>query len=300
MRCATATPDGRAGNQARIDGHLATINARTAAIEAMRAEDDKKRPERPFATIVMQLPLWAEALRCLPNEIVRSALFNARNRNQARAYLEESEIAVIGEGRITYTGMELRQDDQTVWLQLIHLAKERPLGQTVEFTPYSLCKAIGWTIEGRSYTRLRACLIRMKASSLSVYSRRIKEGVALSLIREFSWKDRETGRASRLYKVEIHPALIELFGGDHFTRLEWSQRLALPDGIATWLHGYFASHREPYPIKFDTIKNGAGMTTGRIAKVRELVEKALRELVNVGFLAEWTIVSESVHVKRKK
>jgi TrfA protein len=298
MRCNT---DGASKTQARIDGHIAAINARISTKGAANVERVQNLPEQgTLSEFVLQLPLWADALRGLPNEIVRSALFNARNRNLPRSYFEEAEIAVIGGGRITYTGKELRQDDETVWLQLIHLARNKPLGQAIEFTPYSFCKSIGWTIEGRSYLRLRACLIRMKATSLSVYSGRISAGVALSLIREFSWKDVETGRASRLYKVEVHPSLVQLFQGDHFTRFEWSQRLSLPDGIATWLHCYLASHRDPYPIKFETIKSGAGITTRRMTRVRELIEKALRELVKVGFLIDWKIAGELVHVRRSR
>lgn len=257
-----------------------------------KLEDNKQQP-----AVVAQLPLWAEVLRCLPNEIVRSALFNARNRKQPRAYLKQSDIAVIGEGRITFTGEELRQDDETVWLQLIHMAKERPLGQTVEFTPYSLCKAIGWPICKGSYERLRTCLDRMQATSLAVYSKRLKEGVSLSMIPAFAWQD-ENKQTLKKYRVQVAPQLVVLFGDVHYTQLEWTQRLALPDGIATWLHGYFASHREPFPIKLDTIKKGAGMTTERPAKVRELIEKALVELVNVGFLKSWDLIGELVHVKR--
>ena len=89
------------------------------------------------------------------------------------------------------------------------------------------------------------------------------------------------------YRVQVAPQLVELFGTDHFTRVEWEQRLALPVGIATWLHGYYASHREPFPVKLDTIKRGAGITTERAAKVREADRKALAELVNVGFLRSW-------------
>ena len=98
--------------------------------------------------------------------------------------------------------------------------------------------------------------------------------------------------------MQVAPQLVELFGDVHYTQVEWAQRLALPVGIATWLHGYYASHREPYPVKLETIKKGAGITTERPAKVRELIEKALTELVNVGFLKSWEIVGELVHVKR--
>ncbi|MDO3377064.1 plasmid replication initiator TrfA [Geoalkalibacter halelectricus] len=88
------------------------------------------------------LPQWSEAERAAPNEILRSALFTARNRNQPRPYLKESPIVVIGEGEIRYRGEELRQDDELVWLHLLHLAKGKALGECVEFTPYAFSRPL--------------------------------------------------------------------------------------------------------------------------------------------------------------
>lgn len=280
-----------------LKDHIATIEARVSANKAKPAPTADVQTPATTAVIV-QLPLWAAALRCLPNEVVRSALFTARNRRQPRIHYKKStEIVVIGEGRITYKGEELRQDDETVWLQLIHLAKEYPLGQPVEFTPYAFCKAIGWPICKGSYERLRACLDRMQATALAVYSKRLKEGVSLSMIPVFAWQD-EAKQTLKKYRVQVAPQLVELFGDLHYTQLEWAQRLALPDGIATWLHGYYASHREPFPIKLDTIKKGAGMSTENASRVRQLIEQALAALVSVGFLSSWEIIGELVHVTR--
>jgi len=282
---------------------LDDLLARIPELQAKSREREKARQAKAdngngrAVAVVVQLPLWAEALRCLPNELLRSALFNAKNRKQPRAYLKKQDIAVLFEGRITYQGEELRQDDETVWLQLIHLAKEQPLGSVVEFTPYSFCKAIGWPICKGSYERLRECLDRMQATALAVYSKRLKEGVSLSMIPVFAWQD-EHKQTLKKYRVQVAPQLVELFGTDHFTRVEWEQRLALPVGIATWLHGYYASHREPFPVKLDTIKRGPGITTESASRVRQLIESALAELVNVGFLKSWEIVGELVHVKR--
>lgn len=273
------------------------MQAKAKAREQAAAKEKATKAAKKTAALVVQLPLWAEALRCLPNELLRSALFNAKNRKQPRAYLKKQDIAVLFEGRITYQGEELRQDDETVWLQLIHLAKEQPLGSVVEFTPYSFCKAIGWPICKGSYERLRECLDRMQATALAVYSKRLAEGVSLSMIPVFAWQD-ENKQTLKKYRVQVAPQLVELFGSDHFTRVEWEQRLALPVGVATWLHGYYASHREPFPVKLDTIKRGAGMTTESASRVRQLIESALAELVNVGFLKSWEIVGELVHVKR--
>lgn len=240
----------------------------------------------------LSFPFWPEQFRALPNEIFRSALFNARNKKQAREYMKEREIIVIGPGRVTYTGEELRQDDETVWLQLIQLAKSQPSGSLIQFTAGSFVKAIGWPHKKDSYTRLRACLSRMQATSLQVVAKRLGEesGKAISMIPEFDWQDKETKKPLRYYSVKIAPTLVKLFGGKgHFTRVEWAQRLDLPAGLATWLHGYFASHSDPHPIKLDTIREGAGLATARIAHVRELVEGALGELVRVKFLTGWRI-----------
>ena len=188
----------------------------------------------------LSLPFWAEQFRALPSEIFRSALFNARNKTKAREHMKDREIVVIGPGTITYTGEELRQDDETVWLQLIQLAKTQPLGSPIQFTANSFLKAIDWPVKSESYVRLRACFTRMQATSLKVFAKRLGEesGKALSMIPEFDWQDGETKRPLRRYVVRLAPALVNLFGGQgHFTRVEWTQRLRLPDGVARWLHG---------------------------------------------------------------
>ena len=267
-----------------------------------KRQDDKPQTPQlpvtdPVTAKILQLPLWADAVRCLPNEIVRSALFNARNHKQPRAYLKEAEIAVIGGGRIKFTGQELRQNDQTVWLQLIHLAKSQPIGEIVEFTPYSFCKSVGWKATGGDYIRLRECLTRMQATALSVYSDRLKEGVSLSMIPEFRWQDGK-GRTLSRYQVQVAPKLVELFGDVHYTQVEWEQRLALPAGIATWMHGYYASHKKPYSIKIDTLKDGAKLTTINNSHAKRLIKNALKQLVIVGFLESFDIIDELIHVKR--
>lgn len=258
-----------------------------AAAEARLAEKAQEE-----AVTQLSLPFWPEQFRALPNEIFRSALFNARNRKLAREYMKDREIFVIGSGCVTYTGEELRQDDETVWLQLIQLAKTQPVGSTVHFKARAFVKAIGWPIKSDSYKRLRGCLTRMQATSLKVIAKRLGEqsGKAISMIPSFEWQDKETQQTLTEYEVVLAPALVSLFGGKgYFTRVEWAQRLSLPDGLATWLHGYLASHAEPHPIKLETIRSGAGLATEQLYHLRELVIKALDELKRVKFLKSWTI-----------
>jgi hypothetical protein len=273
-----------------------STNPIIAQLNAIRARAyDCDRAEK---LLCAQLPLWPESTRALPNEIVRSALFNARNRNTPRQQLKQALIPVIGEGKITYTGEELRQDDETVWLQLVHEAKEQPLGKLIEFTPYSMCKKIGWSISGQSYKRLREVLTRLQATALAIYSKRLGQGVSLSMVPFFAWQDDASGESLARWQVRIAPELVLLFADVQFTRLEWVQRLALPDGLATWLHGYLASHRNPYPIKIDTIRVGAGLADATKSDIKKTVKNALNALVSVRFLSGYEVAGDLVTVVR--
>lgn len=206
-----------------------------------------------------QLPLWKSDIRCAPNEFLRSALFNARNRNQSRSYLRQVPLAMLGSGRITYSGEELRQDDATVWLQLVHLAKDYPVNAIVEFTPHAFCKAVGWVPTGAAYEHLRKCLTRLQATSLAFYAERTRVTVSLSMIPTFCWQDETTGKPLPRYRVMLAADILALFGNQQYTYLIWTQRRQLPEGLATWLHGYFASHREPYPLAIKDIQCVAGL-----------------------------------------
>lgn len=246
----------------------------------------------------LQATLWDEDERGVPNEIVRSALFNAKNRSAGRVYLKGVEIATIGDGRITYQGEELRQDDETVWLQLVHMAKGLSPNSEVEFVPKHFCEAVGWPVKGKSYERLIDCMSRMQATSLKIYSNRLKEGISLSMIPEFSWKDDATGKKLPKYKVTLSPKLVQLYGDVYYTNLDWEQRLRLPVGVATWLHGYYASHSKPLPVKVETLVAGLGISTETVTEQRKLIRSALDELKAVGFLSEWELKDDIVTVKR--
>jgi hypothetical protein len=246
-----------------------------------------------------QLPFWPAEVRCAPNEFLRSALFNARNRNQPRRYLDGVVLAMLGKGRITYRGEELRQDDATVWLQLVKFAAEIPLGNYVEFTPHAFCKAVGWTPTGDAYAHLRKCLSRLQATSLAFYAERTQVTISLSMIPEFCWQDLGTGKPLPRYKVKLASQLAELFKGHHYTYVTWSQRNRLPEGLATWLHGYFSSHREPFPLKIADIQRVADLTIQRPDNLRTAIVRALTALVKVGLLESWKIADERVAVVRR-
>lgn len=239
------------------------------------------------------LPKWDADNRAAPNEIVRSALFNARNKTKKREYFKQAEIALIGNGSIKYTGEELRQDDETVWLQVLHLAREHPLEDLIEFSAYSILKSLDWPTTIFYYKKLEECLNRMAATNVVIESKRLGKSCAVSIIRKYEKSD-----DGKMWQVWIEKEMKCLFDGNCYTLSEWEQRLALPVGMATWLHAYLASHKKPFPIKIETIINAAGLTVKRKDHAKEIVEDALKRLVEVGFLKSWKVEDEKVFVKR--
>ena len=243
------------------------------------------------------LPDWPEGQRAMPNEILRSALFNCRNRKQPRMFMKDIEIALIGDGQVIYRGEELRQDDELVWLHLMHLMKKLPLGECVDFTPYSFVKTIGWPMKGQSYERLRISFSRMQATAIRIQSKRLGCFISVSLILKFRSRNEQNENLPR-WQVWVGEEMRLLFDEEFLTRMNWELRKSLPDGIASKLFGYWASHRQPYLVKLATLVQlcGSEMDTKHF-KVE--LKKALDLLGKIGFLETWGFKEDLVVVRRK-
>ena len=117
-----------ARNPAPLDG-----DTQNRIDKAQKTSHARKREELAVLHAKGQLALWPENERGIPNELVRCAVFSAKNRKEKRAVYRANApliVPVIGGGEVIYIGEELRQDDETVWMQLVHLAKE---GEDAEF-----------------------------------------------------------------------------------------------------------------------------------------------------------------------
>lgn len=273
--------------------------------EARRRSLDRKKtaasPRKPQSTTiqrsnVVQLPLWRDDRRGAPNDLVRSALFTVGNPRNARRNLKQTAIAAIGDIEIHYTGEELRQDDEDVFLQLVHLARLTDLGSIVTFSARSLLTALGWTTDGGSYKRLKASITRLSANTLTVHN--AERGYSGSLIRDFQWKGEGT-RTSPKWQVRLEPRIVALFGKTSYTQILWEQRLQLSN-VGKWLHSFYATHSQPFPMKPDTLHRLSGSQVKEPRKFRQMLRKELNALVHVGFLENWKIDGKTglVHVVR--
>jgi hypothetical protein len=268
-----------------------------AVREAAKRARDKGADAVPLP---VQLPLWAESRRGLPNTLARCALFTARGKYEAREVFKTKMIASVEGTRIYFSGEELRQDDQDVFLQLVHMARDEDLGAVSVITGYAVLSELGWGSGGLSYQRLKESVMRLRAG-LVIVERPAKDepskvddtkGFTGNLIKVFDWH-------GETWNLALDPRLVKLFGAKDHTWIVWEQRKKL-NPLAKWLHSFYSTHDEPFAYTVERLRELCGSTVAELKHFRAKLKKALDELVKHEFLLKWEIdKSDKVTVKRR-
>lgn len=121
-----------------------------------------------------QLAFWPESQRAIANELARSALFQCSDNRKPRAYIDNVELYMLGEGQLTYKGEELRSKDEDIFISLAHRAREKEQGKLiVEITSSDLCKMNGWRQSQKYYDEIFLSIQRMKGGVINVISKRL-------------------------------------------------------------------------------------------------------------------------------
>ncbi|MBT9100579.1 TrfA protein [Methylovulum psychrotolerans] len=242
-------------------------------------------------TKIIQLPLWPESKRGTPNSFLRSALFSAIQ-GKDRQYLREATLFSQQGIIVKFTGLQLNQEDLTLWETLVHLAKEHPLGNTCNFTAYEILKSLGLPTGGKNHKDLHSSVIRLTACAVEISH----EGKTYfgSLI-ESGAKDELTSH----YNIKLNRQLIRLYSESTWTAINWDQRTQIrKKPLAQALHGYYSSHKTPYPLKLTTLQRITGSRNKQPASFKRQCHIALDELVKIGFLQSYEIEGDTVSVKR--
>ncbi|MBI3407678.1 MAG: replication initiator protein A [Planctomycetes bacterium] len=269
----------------------------------------KKKPSTAVAELAdkaqikeLQLSLfdiapWADNLRAMPNDLARAALFTVRNKRTPRVARQSHSIFVLSKGvEITYTGIELRaDDDELVWQQVLEYAKRVPVGSPVTFTFYELCKDLGWSINGRYYDKAEECLSRLQATALQFISGRIGRLESVSLIHRFRVLDR--GKKNSRCQVEIDDEMVVLFAGKYYSKFEWEKYRSLSP-TARRMFDYFVSHSEPFPMLLESFRLMCGSDSDRLKKWTEQTNKACEELTGSGLVKKSWVAGDKIYCER--
>lgn len=252
-------------------------------------------PGAPLPRNVVQLPLWPEPVRAVPNGFLRSALFGAIAKGRRR-FVKGEHLAALEGIEIHYTGERLDQGDLDVYESVLHAVRLQAMGAQCRVTSYALLKLMGKTDTGKNRATLQTRIERLRANAI-----RMKQGrfSFIGGLVDEAYKDEETQE----WVIMLNPKLRALYGADQFTQIEWAVRHEL-DGkpLAQWLHGFYASHAKPFPMKVETLLRLCG-SESELRRYRQTLGDALDAVAEAsaahgeGFSYE--IRGDLVHVEKK-
>lgn len=265
-----------------------------------------KAPKANQPTPQMSLELWPDSVRGVPNAVLRGSLFSV---SQRRSTAKKRELLAAVDGiEVRFKGERFNQTDLDVWEMLLHLARQQPLGNQVEFSAHAFLKELGRGTGKTQHEQLKDEIARLRGGTVEVTWTNEGKTFIGGLV-EKAFRDEVTQR----YVVVFDQKMLGLYEGG-YSHVNWEQRHALGNnGLAKWLHGFYVSHAKPFPYKVETIKNLCGSTIERLGDFRKLLRSALAELVEVGALTNWEIdkndlvciekiptLSQKKHLKKRR
>lgn len=280
--------DSRADTQRTLNALVAKLAARGASA----------RPETrlPFAEQRLQLPLWPDLERAIPNHLARSSLF-APIASGPRVKHFRSAIACRADVRIYFTGEQLDMGDCDVFLQALHEGQRSVLGERIVIQRGPFLKAIGRATGGSDYEWLHGAFRRLFLGAIEIEAKRYKIGGSpkssgMHLVDSFDY-DPEVDA----YFLRFDPRIIAMFRNREYALIDWEQRKRLRKrvDIAKWLQNYLASHQNgPHRISLRLLKAWMGYGSP-VRKFKQALLEALGELERLEIVAGPRIEQSTRH-----
>lgn len=256
--------------------------AENLALNAARVSAAPKAAKKAPAAKQLSLELWPDAVRSLPNSVLRGALFGVSVTR--KTHKKRTLIAALENYEIRFKGETFNQTDLDTLQGMLHLARPHPLGTRVEFSVHSFLKELGRKVSGEQHEQFKEQIVRLMGGVVEITSIKDQKTFMGTLVHK-AFRDEATGR----YVVIFDEDMLQLYQTGH-TLIDWEQRQALgKNNLAKWLQGFYASHAKPFPYKVETIFNLCGSTTDRLGDFRKLLRLALDQLINVGAIKSWSI-----------
>lgn len=258
---------------------------------------ESKAKARPKAKAVkvpspqLNLPLWPEAVRAIPNAVLRGALFNV---SKVRATCTNlTLLASVSGVEIRYKGERLNQTDLDVWEQLLHLARLQPIGSQIRFNTKTFLRALDRQSGKTQRDQLHEEIIRLRSGTVDFLWTGDRKRFFGGLIAK-GYKDEETQE----YIIELEPRILELYQNG-YSFIDHHQRQQLgANNISRWLHAFYSTHEHPYPYKVSTLRDLCG-SVGNLRLFRAKLKESLASLVEVGAIGSWQIDENDLVVIHK-
>lgn len=192
----------------------------------------------------IQYPLLRQSVRVMPSDFNKTSLFHVGSNNLPRRFCKNEKLGHIGNGvTMYYYGEELRQTDEAIFRQLIHVARGKAPWEWIylEQCPF-VRDAKGTTrhLGGRDLKEVNDIIMRMRTGLLLIQNKRRKGFITCNLIREYEGVGQER-------RLMLDPRVVLLF--DSYAAIEDNVLTDL-SAVAQKIYSYTATVQQTslYPI----------------------------------------------------
>lgn len=240
----------------------------------------------------LNLPLWPESVRAIPNAVLRGALFNVA---KVRATCTSLTLLTSVSGvEIRFKGERLNQTDLDVWEQLLHLARLQPIGSQIRFNTKTFLRKLNRQSGKTQRDQLHEEIIRLRSGTVDLLWTTDRKRFFGGLISK-GFKDEDTQE----YIIELEPRILEMYQSG-YSHIDHDQRQQLgANNISRWLHAFYSTHEHPYPYKVATLRDLCG-SISNLRLFRAKLKESLTALVEVGSIDSWRIDEKDLVVITKK
>lgn len=222
-----------------------------------------------------------------PREMLTCPLFRCCSRKLTRMNRVEVDIASSRNGDfIQYRGPELRQSDARVFFALLHMLRDVQVGVKAKFDPGELCRALYDYYDGRSRKALKEHIQRLQGGLICTNSFSVQMCLAFEYPKRGGWT------------VSLDSRIVKLFSMTPGVWFSMSERLALSDGLVSWLYTYVHAQTSLIPMPVASILKLSGSEAREVAFTNGL-RIALRELAEIGTIdLGWSIKKGTIRWRK--
>ena len=225
----------------------------------------------------------------MPNHIARSSLFAPVARGRKRI-LKDTVLVSRADAVIKFWGEQLDESQADVWMQAIHEAIRKPLGEPVVIRRAEFLRNIGRQTGNYEYKWLDRTMQALTFAML-VIEVRTKEGKsklsvgksrALHMIEGFEYDDE-----AEAYTLRVDPRWRLMFENREFALIDWDKRkrFGARQDMAKALQRLIATPDECIQrYALDWLKDKLGYT-GRIRDFVDALRRAMCELERLEIIA---------------
>lgn len=296
-----------AGAVITADGHPLPADAPTAETASLTPSGLKTRPDKPRRKAVVTVlepgsPIgsgfsvrpWPDHVRCVPSCLLRCALF-APVGSAGKRHRKLVELVTPAGLDVSVHGPQLLQSDLDTFAGVLHIVRREIEGSLVCVSMADLVAACGRSDGDKTRQHLVRSLRRLASATVSIREPRYCTHYEGHLLQNLSIVRGQL----RTVTLRVPAAFYQLFAGNK-TYLDLSDRRNCAGRpVAGWLQAFLATHRHPLAYSKVLYRGLMGLRSTQFTFNRQLV-KALKHVLKVGFLTEFTIDSHgNVHVVRK-